>query len=122
MIRFVARRHVLGLLGLDLPVAWRSLTWAEPGTRRLRFLHRGGATNGMDVTWRIEDRPAGRARVEIEHDFRPRVPGWAGFIDRFFTRPVAGRTLASFRAIAEAVVAADLADQSEPPSATNPSP
>ena len=61
----------------------------------------------MDVTWSIE--PAGSGtRVEIEHDFRPRVPGFAGFVDRAFTRPIAGRTLATFRALAEALAAEDV--------------
>jgi ribosome-associated toxin RatA of RatAB toxin-antitoxin module len=103
-VRFIARRPLVPVLGLGMPVAWQSLTWSEPDTRRLRFQHRGGATNGMDVTWRIEDRPDGCARVEIDHDFRPRVPGWAEAIDRFFTRPIAGRTLATFQALAEAMV------------------
>jgi ribosome-associated toxin RatA of RatAB toxin-antitoxin module len=109
LVRFVARRPLVPVLGLALPVAWRSWTWSDPTGCRLRFLHRGGATSGMDVTWRIEADGDGRARVEIEHDFRPRVPGGAAFIDRFFTRPIAGRTLASFKAIAEAVAAEDLA-------------
>ena len=42
-------------------------------------------------------------RVEIAHDFTPVIPGFAWFVDRFFTRPIAGRTLATFRALAEAV-------------------
>ena len=103
LVGFVARRPLVPVLGLGLPVAWRSLTWSEADGRRLRFVHRGGATGGMDVTWRIEDGPGGGCRVDIEHDFRPRVPGWAAFIDRLFTRPIAGRTLATFRSIAEAV-------------------
>jgi ribosome-associated toxin RatA of RatAB toxin-antitoxin module len=107
LVSFVARRPLLPVLGLGLPVAWRSLTWSESGTRRLRFVHRGGATGGMDVTWRIEEVASGTCRVEIEHDFRPRVPGWAAFVDRLFTRPIAGRTLASFRALAEAVASVD---------------
>jgi hypothetical protein len=115
LVRFVARRSLVPVLGLGLPVAWRSLTWSEPANRRLRFLHRGGATSGMDVTWRIE--PDGldgrRSRVDIEHDFRPRVPGWAWLIDRLFTRPIAGRTLASFAALAEALAADESA--SDPP-------
>lgn len=116
LVRFVARRPLIGVLGFGAPVVWSSLTWAEPASRRLRFVHRGGATGGMDVTWRIEDDGAGGCRVDIEHEFAPPVPGWAWFIDRQFTRPIAGRTLAAFRAIAEAVV---LADQSTQPSATN---
>jgi aromatase len=107
LVEFVARRLLVPVLGLGLPVAWRSLTWSEADGRRLRFVHRGGATGGMDVTWRIEDRPGGGCRVEIDHEFRPRIPGWAAFIDRLFTRPIAGRTLASFRAISEAVAATD---------------
>ena len=117
LVRFVARRSLLPVLGLGLPVAWRSLTWSEPAARRLHFVHRGGATNGMDVTWRIE--PAGSGaracHVEIEHDFRPRVPGWALLVDRLFTRPIAGRTLATFGALAEA-----LADESAGDDRANP--
>ena len=81
---------------------WRSRTWSERETCRIRFIHQGGATNGMDVTWRIEATEGG-CQVTIEHDFRPRFAPWAAFIDAFFTRPIAGRTLATFRAIAESV-------------------
>jgi ribosome-associated toxin RatA of RatAB toxin-antitoxin module len=110
LVRFVAIRPVVRVLGLGIPVAWRSVTWSEPETCRLRFRHRGGATNGMDVTWRIEPRAGGGSRVEIDHDFRPRVPGWARLVDHFFTHPVAGRTLGTFRDLAEALAADD--DQS----------
>jgi ribosome-associated toxin RatA of RatAB toxin-antitoxin module len=99
---FVARRPLATLIGLGLPVAWRARTWNEPMTRRLRFVHVAGPTRGMDVTWRIEPGPAG-TRVSIEHDFRPRLPGFAAFVDRVFTGPIAGRTLATFKALAEAV-------------------
>ena len=115
VVDFVARRPLIGLLGLGLPVAWRSRTWNEPATRRLRFAHVAGATKGMDVTWRIEAVGAG-SRVSIDHDFRPRVGFFAAFVDRAFTRPIAGRTLATFKALAEA-----LADESDPPRPTNPS-
>jgi hypothetical protein len=56
----------------------------------------------MDVTWRIEPTDGG-CRVTIEHVFAPRLSGWAALIDRWFTRPIAGRTLATFKTIAEAV-------------------
>jgi len=120
VMRFVAHRRLVPVLGLGLPVAWRAITWSEPATRRLRFVHRGGATGGMDVTWRIDEAGTGRCRVEIEHVFRPRVPGWAGLIDRAFTRPIAGRTLATFRAIAEAAAAVGRSNESDPPPPTNP--
>lgn len=101
---FVARRPLVPLLGLGLPVAWRSRTWHDPATRRLFFVHVSGATRGMEVTWTIE--PLGgdleRTRVEIGHDFRPRIPGFAAFVDRVFTRPIAGRTLRVFKQLAEA--------------------
>lgn len=101
---FVARRPLVPVLGLGLPVTWRSRAWNDRETRRLRFLHVAGATKGMDVTWRIEPRADGTGcRVTIEHDFRPRIPGFARFVDRWFTRPIAGRTLASFKAMAEAI-------------------
>jgi ribosome-associated toxin RatA of RatAB toxin-antitoxin module len=114
VVDFVARRPLAAILGLGLPVAWRARTWNDPATRRLRFVHVAGATRGMDVTWHIEPgaHDAATTRVVIRHDFRPRVPGLATFVDRYFTRPIAGRTLASFKAIAEAV-------QSGRPSATN---
>jgi ribosome-associated toxin RatA of RatAB toxin-antitoxin module len=108
---FVARRAFVPLLGLGIPVTWRSRTWHEPATRRLRFVHVAGATKGMDVTWTIEPL-AGGTRVEIAHDFRPRVPWFAAVVDRWFTRPIAGRTLATFRALAEALATDDDADTS----------
>ena len=104
LAEMVARREFLPVLGIGVPVAWRSRTWNEPGLLRLRFVHVGGATNGMDVTWRIEAIDGG-CSVSIEHQFRPRMPGWAWFVDRAFTRPIASRTLATFKAIAEALAA-----------------
>jgi ribosome-associated toxin RatA of RatAB toxin-antitoxin module len=106
VVDFVARRPFVPLLGIGLPVAWRSRTWSEPEVRRLRFVHVAGATRGMDVTWHIEPTAAG-CHVRIEHDFAPRLPGLARVVDRWFTRPIAGRTLAAFKAIAEAVATAE---------------
>ena len=86
-------------------MAWRSRTWHEPATRRLHFHHVAGATRGMDVTWTIESARRRAARVEIEHDFRARAVARRSpaFVDRAFTRPIAGRTLATFKALAEAL-------------------
>ncbi|HVA85886.1 MAG TPA: SRPBCC family protein [Candidatus Saccharimonadales bacterium] len=118
VVEFVARRQVLPWIGLAIPVTWRSRTWSDPATLRLRFAHLGGATAGMDVTWRIAPTPGG-CHVEIEHRFRRTLPVpvlgqligpdvFPRFVDRFFTRPIAGRTLATFRALAEALRDDDL--------------
>jgi ribosome-associated toxin RatA of RatAB toxin-antitoxin module len=120
--RMIARRPVSALVGWGIPVTWQARTWSEPETLRLRFVHVAGATRGMDVTWRIEPSADG-CRVAITHDFRPAWPFLAAAVDRWFTRPIAGQTLATFKALAEA-----LADPAEPGSksgaveSANPSP
>ena len=128
--QMIARRPLVSLLGLTIPVVWRARTWAEPGVRRLRFQHVAGATSGMDVTWRIEPTTAG-CHVSIEHDFRRRIglpivgqllgdEGFPRLVDRWFTRPIASRTLATFRTLAEAVARLDVpVDEPGPVSATN---
>jgi ribosome-associated toxin RatA of RatAB toxin-antitoxin module len=103
--RMTATRQVVPMLGYGIPVAWRARTWAEEDALRLRFVHRGGATNGMDVTWRIEEAPGG-CHVSIDHDFDPPLPGWSALVTGLFVRPIATRTLATFKAIAEAAHAA----------------
>lgn len=105
----VAVRALIPALGLGIPVAWRSRAWSQRDPLRMRFVHSGGATDGMDVTWRIDPTPTG-CRVSIEHDFRPRLPAWGSVIDRLFVRPIAKRTLTTFKSIAEAVSSAASAD------------
>jgi hypothetical protein len=118
-VEFVARRPLVPVLGLGFPVAWRSRTWSEPETLRLRFEHVAGATRGMDVTWDIVARPvSGGSRITISHEFSPRMPGFARFVDRFFTRPIAGRTLGTFKALAEAVHGAGRSDPTPPSNLT----
>jgi ribosome-associated toxin RatA of RatAB toxin-antitoxin module len=111
VVAFVARRPLVPWLGIGIPVAWRARTWNEPDRLRLRFRHVAGVTRGMDVTWRIEPRDDGQSTVTIEHDFSPRVPGLAGFVDRWFTRAIAGRTLAAFGALTEALAESDTAPE-----------
>jgi ribosome-associated toxin RatA of RatAB toxin-antitoxin module len=100
--RFVARRPIMSTLGIGLPVAWRALVSTDAVSRQLRFRHLGGATAEMAVTWTISD-VVGGCRVSIVHDFNPRIRPWAALLDRLVVRPIAARTLASFKAIAEAV-------------------
>jgi ribosome-associated toxin RatA of RatAB toxin-antitoxin module len=107
-VEFIARRPLVPAVGLGLPVAWRSRTWNEPENLRLRFEHVAGATRGMSVVWDIVARGRDDAcRVTISHEFSPRIPGFARFVDRVFTRPIAGRTLATFKTLAEAVASID---------------
>ena len=123
IVEFIARRPLLPILGLGLPVVWSSRTWNEPETNRLHFEHIAGATRGMVVTWRIEPTGGGSCcRVTIGHAFSPAMPGFAWFVDRLFTRPIAGRTLATFKALAEAVHDVTGGATSGAASATNPSP
>lgn len=102
--RMVAVRTLVPLVGYGIPVAWRARTWAEEANLRLRFVHIGGATAGMDVTWRIQPVEAG-CHVSIEHVFEPGVTAWSTIVDRLFVQPIAGRTLGTFKAIAESVAA-----------------
>ncbi len=106
----VASMHATRKLGpLGIPVRWRSRTWPEQVDAedlRLRFVHTGGATRGMDVTWHITPRGASGSHVAIEHDFVRRLPLvgselFPKLVDRLFVRPIAGRTLATFKRLAE---------------------
>ena len=91
-----------------VPVGWRSEQWADDtdaADLRLRFVHLGGATRGMDVTWHIRPTQSG-CRVTIEHDFQRRLPIlsedlFPRVVDRLFVRPIAGLTLATFKRLAE---------------------
>jgi ribosome-associated toxin RatA of RatAB toxin-antitoxin module len=115
IIEFVARRPLVPVLGLGLPVVWWSRTWNDPETMQLHFEHIAGATRGMNVIWRIEPVDDGTAcRVTISHDFSPLMPGFARFVDRFFTRPIAGRTLATFKALAESLAELGASDVAPP--------
>ncbi len=93
---------------LPVPVTWRAEQWSDgsdPNDLRLRFRHVRGVTRGMDVTWHIRANRGGAA-VSIVHDFTRRLPGLGerllpAVVDRVFTRPIATRTLATFKRLAE---------------------
>lgn len=102
-------RAVRPLGAIGLPVGWQSEQWSDDSDAedlRLRFIHVGGATRGMDVTWHIRPTSTG-STVTIEHNFRRHLPllgdeAFPWVVDRFFVRPIAGRTLATFKRLAEA--------------------
>ena len=106
----VARMVAVRWFGpVPVPVTWRAEQWSDDSDAdelRLHFHHTGGVTRGMRVTWRITPTATG-ARVVIEHDFRRRLPLLGDtvlprLVDRWFTRPIASRTLRTFRDLAEA--------------------
>jgi len=109
-VEFVALRPLFRPLGVGIPVAWRARTSNDPGARLLRFVHHGGATDGMSVTWRIEP-AAGGCNVSIEHVFERRARAYARLVIRLFVRPIAGRTLATFKSIAEALAMEPVIDR-----------
>ncbi len=110
--RALARMIALRRFGpIAIPVMWRAVCWSDatdPADLRLHFHHVRGVTLGMDVTWHIRAAaPAGdETDVRIVHDFRRPLP-FIGpnvlprFVDRVFTRPIARRTLAEFKRLAE---------------------
>jgi ribosome-associated toxin RatA of RatAB toxin-antitoxin module len=93
---------------LPFPVTWRAEQWADasdPDDLRLEFRHVWGVTRGMRVTWHIRPSASG-CDVTIEHEFSRGIPLVGkrllpAFVDRVFTRPIAGRTLATFKRLAE---------------------
>jgi ribosome-associated toxin RatA of RatAB toxin-antitoxin module len=109
-VEFVALRPLFGPLGVGIPVAWRARTSNDPRAHLLRFVHRGGATDGMSVIWRIEP-TAGGCSVSIEHVFERRARAYARLVIRLFVRPIAGRTLATFKSIAEALAMEPVMDR-----------
>jgi ribosome-associated toxin RatA of RatAB toxin-antitoxin module len=89
-----------------IPVFWHALHTAEADTRNIRFRHVRGITRGMEVLWTLEPEDGG-TRASIRHDLDLRWP-WIGpwfaehVIARGFIHPIAGRTLARFKLLAEA--------------------
>jgi len=108
--RVVAQMVALRHFGpLPVPVTWRTEQWpdaAESDDLRLHFRHVRGLTRGMQVTWHIRPHGDGGSRVTIEHHFQRALPLLGRellpeIVNRFFIRPIAGRTLATFKALAE---------------------
>jgi ribosome-associated toxin RatA of RatAB toxin-antitoxin module len=109
--RVVAQMVAVRRVGpIGIPVTWRAEQWSEgtdPNDLRLRFRHVRGVTRGMDVTWHIRPDRAGACVVTIVHDFRRPLPLLGAdtlpfVVDRLFTRAIAGRTLSTFKSLAEA--------------------
>jgi hypothetical protein len=91
--------------GVPVPVRWRALQRVEVTAHRVEYLHIGGVTRGMQVTWQIVP-ASGGVDVTILHDFAPNWP-WPGpliaryLVCDFFVHAIADATLAGIRAAAE---------------------
>jgi len=89
-----------------IPVFWHAIQTPEPSSRRVHFRHVRGITRGMRVVWTLEPERGG-TRASIHHELTlgwPLLGRWFAerIIAREFIEPIAGRTLARFKAIAEA--------------------
>jgi ribosome-associated toxin RatA of RatAB toxin-antitoxin module len=90
-----------------IPVKWRALQTVERDgeTPVIRFHHIGGVTKGMDVAWlfKVKD---GAVDVTIDHDFTPPWPIVGNLVSNYIIGPqfieaIAGKTLATIKAIVE---------------------
>jgi len=89
-----------------IPVFWEAIQTPDSAGRTVRFRHVRGITRGMEVLWTLTPERGG-TRASIRHDLGLRWPLVGSFlaehvIARQFIEPIAGRTLARFKAIAEA--------------------
>jgi uncharacterized membrane protein len=92
-----------------IPVRWRAVQEIrrDGPTPIIGYRHVRGVTKGMEVAWTFEPRPEERTvLVRIHHDFRPPWPIVGEVIaDRvigpYFVAAIAGKTLATIKAIVE---------------------
>lgn len=101
------RRFAMGARRGPIPVRWEAIQRPLPRQGTIEFVHTGGVTRGMQVAWRLVERGDGTTEVSIEHDLRLRWPllgEWAGdhLIGPHFIEAIAGRTLRTIKALAEA--------------------
>lgn len=88
-----------------IPVFWEALQTPDPARGLIRFRHVRGITRGMEVLWTVAGERGG-TRATITHDLDLEWPLVGGFVaERViapqFIEPIAGLTLARFKAIAE---------------------
>ncbi len=107
VVEMAARRDDFPLLGFQFPVRWRSVQICEPEANRIYFKHLAGVALGMWVVWSLEDDPWGRGvAVTIAHDLTYPLAilnGWFAkdMVGEQFVHAIAGRTLATLKAIVE---------------------
>lgn len=93
IVEMAARRGLI-------PVRWRAEQINDPATPRITFRHVSGWTKGMEVVWRFEPTETG-TKVSIEHELQSPI---APIAAKYFIDPIASRTLACMKRIAESGV------------------
>ncbi|MHB8645302.1 MAG: type II toxin-antitoxin system RatA family toxin [Thermomicrobiales bacterium] len=88
-----------------IPVGWKTIQESNVATGLLHFVHIGGFTKGMDVSWLLTPEEDA-TRVTITHDFTLKWPLIGGFIahrivGQFFVDAIARRTLHCIKARVE---------------------
>ncbi|MDQ6825546.1 MAG: SRPBCC family protein [Candidatus Eremiobacteraeota bacterium] len=89
-----------------IPVRWTALERLLPEVPRIEFTHLSGWTKGLEVAWLFASTPDG-TRVTITHDLRtlqrPLLQSRlaCSIIANFFIQPIASRTLARMKLLAE---------------------
>jgi ribosome-associated toxin RatA of RatAB toxin-antitoxin module len=92
-----------------IPVQWRTSQVLVPEDNRIIFFHTGGVTRGMYVEWNLRERPSaegGGVEVVISHELSYPLPALTNWFARDivggqFVSQIAGKTLATFKVIAE---------------------
>ena len=107
VVEMAAVRDDFPITAVKFPVRWRSVQICEPETGHIYFKHIGGIAWGMWVVWSLEDDAWGRGvKVTIRHDLTypfPLLNGWFArdMVGRQFVGAIAGKTLATLKAIVE---------------------
>lgn len=99
------REFAMGARRGLIPVRWQATQRPMPDQRVIEFTHTGGVTRGMQVAWRLLPVEGG-THVRIEHSLDLRWPvigrvaaDWV--IGPHFIEPIAARTLARMKQLAE---------------------
>lgn len=88
---------------LHWPTWWTSDMASDAARHEVRYRHVRGITTGMDVVWRIVERPGGLVHVSIVHEWAgppwPLIGGGAArlVIGPVFVHGIASRTLAGIK-------------------------
>lgn len=89
-----------------IPVRWTAQERLLPEVPRIEFTHLSGWARGMEVAWTFDAIPGG-TRVTILHDLDGlrvplvRSPWGRDIISNMFIQPIARRTLARMKSLAE---------------------